>query len=132
MDSNNVLVDYFGYNSAINLSNIKNEMDNLYIKIDNEEIKLKFVEDYKNDSLILKDEKNITEYTNTTQTNKDIPKFIIDNFVCNNTTCNGEYNEYMVSILVSAPFHLNKIFQQLELFQLSSVHFYLEMIINYI
>lgn len=39
-----MLVDYFGYNSAINLSNIKNEMDNLYIKIDNEEIKLKFVD----------------------------------------------------------------------------------------
>ena len=76
-----MLVDYFGYNSAINLSNIKNEMDNLYIKIDNEEIKLKFVDDYKNDSLILKDEKNITEYTNTTQTNKYIPKFIIDNFI---------------------------------------------------
>ena len=101
-DSNNVLVDYFGYNSAINLLNIEEEINELYIRVGNENIKLKFIDDYKNSSLLLKNENDITEYTNSSSKVTTIPKFINDNFVCNNTTCNGEYDEFIVTYTIDS------------------------------
>ena len=86
-DSNNVLVDYFNYNGSINLSNYEDWFENLYVSIDNQEIKLEFVEDYSNDSLLLQNKTNLSVDDNLKGKENLIPEKISNNFECDDTIC---------------------------------------------
>lgn len=78
-DSNKILFDFYGYNSAINIKSIKDINDNLYVRIGSENIKLNFKEYFKNDSLIFDDKDDfISEQENLN--NYNIPKRIKDEF----------------------------------------------------
>ena len=78
-DPNKIIIDFSGYNSAINIKSIKDIEDNLYVRINSEDIKLKFYEYFKNNSLIFDDKDDfISEQENLN--NYNIPKRIKDEF----------------------------------------------------
>ena len=83
--SDNIVVDFTGYNSGINLKNINNIKDYLFLKINNDEIKLKLSKQYVNDKFVLHDLDNdlLESHSNM----KIIPYKIKNNFDCVNDTC---------------------------------------------
>lgn len=98
-DSNNVLIDYFGYDGAINLNNIYDYLDKLYLSINNEEMKLVFTEDYKNDSLLMENKSNVIEKQNEDNQQYDnINEKIIKKFKCkNDDICTGNINSFIIT-----------------------------------
>lgn len=98
-DSNNVLIDYFGYDGLINLHNIYDYLDKLYLSINNEEMKLVFTEDYKNDSLLMDNKKNVIEKPNSSDNDEsNINEKIVKKFKCKDEDiCTGNINSYLVT-----------------------------------
>ncbi len=109
----NILNDGYGYNSIINYEKFIVGNQNLYIKIGNEQIKLNFIEDFKNDNFWYKTIDNIgKEYENIP--NVKIPEKIEKNFVCSNNFCilnnENETITYSNNILVVTRKETNTIY----------------------
>ena len=89
-DSDSLIVNSFYDNVPINSKIINKIKDNLYIKIDNKEIKLYFNEFYKNGTLIFREWEDKHDIENSIQIeiNEKIPLKIKKNFECNEEVCN--------------------------------------------
>lgn len=85
-NSDNIIVDFTGYDSGINIKIIDNVKENLYLKINNEEIKLVLSEQYKNDNYLLKNYKS-SRGKEFVKTKSKIPKKIKEEFDCNDIQC---------------------------------------------
>lgn len=81
---NNILSDSYGYNSNVNLKNFNTLKNNLYILINEDEIKINFAKQYSNISLI---PKKYNSVNNTTSKNLTIPENIKKEFSCGKDTC---------------------------------------------
>lgn len=84
-NSDNIIVDFTGYNHGIDVKNIDKIKDNLYLKVDNEEMKLILSEQYVNKNYVLEDLTTVVTYSTTSE--KKIPKKIEDNFKCDSSNC---------------------------------------------
>lgn len=80
----NILSDSYGYNAHINLKNFNTLKDKLYILIDEEEIKINFIKQYSNISLI---QKKYDSINNKNLKKLTIPENIKKNFNCDKDTC---------------------------------------------
>lgn len=98
--SDSLLIDFNGYDGLVNNSNINNIKDNLYVKIAEEEIKLKFIEDYKNDNLILEDKNDLGLDDNTGGLDNSIPLKVKSNFSCDDSICTKEESETKIDYLI--------------------------------
>lgn len=77
--SDKVLVDFYGYNSVINVKNIDELKDKLYVRVNNENIKLSFLTNFENDGLLFDDKDNLTTDKNK-DSNDNIPIKIKNEF----------------------------------------------------
>ncbi len=77
--SDKILVDFYGYNSKINAKNINELKDELYIKVNNENIKLSFNNNFENDNLVFNNDENPTNNENK-NFNDNIPIRIKNEF----------------------------------------------------
>ncbi len=76
--SDRILLDFYGYDSIINAKNIDDLSNNLYIKINDEIIKLSFKNNFTNDDLMFNDKDGDLEDYN--DNNNEIPKRIKEEF----------------------------------------------------
>ncbi|MCI9279605.1 MAG: helix-turn-helix transcriptional regulator [Bacilli bacterium] len=100
-EPNVVLRDFYGYESLISYEDFINQNQNIYIVINEEEIKLNFDEEFVNDKIIYIEEENIGSDSKIEE--QIIPKKIKENFVCEENSCHletkNENMNYMNSIL---------------------------------
>lgn len=87
--SDSLITDFNGYNGFINNKNIDKIKDNLYLKINEDEVKLYLTEYYNNDDLILKTWVANPDSQNSeiTKINNKIPQKIKKEFKCDKLTC---------------------------------------------
>ena len=94
-DSDLVLSDMYGYSGLINCSNLNEIKDYLYIKIDEEEMKLELYEAYKNDNYILDDWEEVSDEKVFSESNIKInmdkinKEFECDKMFCKKDTKDG-------------------------------------------
>lgn len=97
-----ILPDFYGYNVNINNRNITNILDNLYVMIENEEIKLNFKKDYFNENLLLEDKTQIGDTENINDDENTIPNKLKNEFKCNDEVCKKTVDnvevEYMIDL----------------------------------
>ena len=99
--SDSILIDFNEYDGLVNNSNINNIKDNLYIVINDEEIQLKFNEDYKNDNLILEDQEDIgSDDFDMNHNEDDIPNKIKKDFDCNEMICSMVIDDLKIDYLI--------------------------------
>ncbi len=93
-NSDNILIDFNGYNAYLNNENIDSLNKNLYMKIDEEEIKLYLTKDYNNDNYILDDWEVVStiEENETSKLEVDMDK-IKREFKCDENECQKKLNE---------------------------------------
>ena len=99
-DYENNISDSYGYNAILSYNDFVNQKQNMIVKIENEEILLKFTEDFVNDKIINVKDENIGEKI---QKNQD-DLIIKDKFICDeHNYCylekNGSYITYNLGIL---------------------------------
>lgn len=94
----NIILDYSGYNSSINLKNIDKIKNNLYIDLKVNDsivnIKLDIKDDLKNDSLIFDDKTSYIINNDNNTFNNEIPTYIKDNFKCDDLLCSLSDSNY--------------------------------------
>jgi len=83
-DCKNVLNDLYGYSSIISYKKFINDEQKLYIRINDEEIELNFIEDFKNDNLFYIEKETIGE---SEKVNHEVPEKILKFFQCDNNKC---------------------------------------------
>ena len=82
------LTDLYGYNASLNNYNINQIKNNLYIKVNNEEIKLNFTTDYKNDNYLLdtwvdhSENNEYNLYSSSVNSDKIKKEFKCDEYQC--------------------------------------------------
>ena len=108
----NIIFDYSGYNSSINLRNIDKIKNNLYITLkvgeSNTDIKLDIRDDFKNDSLVFDDKTSYIKNDNITNT-ITIPSYIKDNFKCDDLLCLSSDSNYNLRYDINTGiFNINK------------------------
>lgn len=94
-DSDSLLVNLYYEKSPINSKQMKNISENLYVKINDEEVKLYFNEFHKNKKIIFNDWEDEFDIENQVQINGDstIPKIIKKEFKCDENICNKLIND---------------------------------------
>lgn len=85
---NNLINDLYGYNSFIDYNLFIKGKQNIYVVVEEQEIKLVFEEDFVNDKIVYEKKQNITETEDTYD--YSIPKTIKEQFVCENGMCTLE------------------------------------------
>lgn len=90
-ESDDLLIDYLGYNNYFDVKKMKKNLDNYYIKINNDKIGLKFNLMYKNNSLFKKSNEYINENDQYEESEKNVPSRILELFKCDDIKC--EYND---------------------------------------
>ena len=99
--SDSILVDFSGYNSKITNDNINIVKDNLYIQVNDEEIKLYLKEDYKNDNLILQDQEDaLTDGSESKDSVTTISNKIKKDFKCDEIVCTKEVNNIKIDYFI--------------------------------
>ena len=96
--SDSLLVDLYHNGTLINGKTVSNISDNLYMKIDDREIKIYIKQYYKNSNLILKNT-NYEYDTNNQKASSDnveIPIKIVKNFKCDNEICIKTENDLQI------------------------------------
>ena len=96
--SDSILIDYSGYNSKINHNNINTIKDNLFLKIDDELVKLYILENYKNNKLIISDNtdsKSLNKTSKINDENKLLSK-IKKEFKCDKEICTKIINNIKI------------------------------------
>lgn len=88
-DKSGILNDYYGYSSIISYSKFISGKQKMYMMINEERIDLDFKEDFINSKLFYLKKENIS---NNSINNKDIPKNIINNFLCEDNICSLDIN----------------------------------------
>lgn len=83
-DCKNVLNDLYGYSSIISYKEFINNEQKLYVRINDEEIELNFIEDFKNDNLFYIEKETIGE---SEKVNHEIPEKILKSFQCDENGC---------------------------------------------
>jgi len=92
--SDNIIIDFYGYNSFINFKDLDNIDKKIKLVINDEEVKLNFQEVYQNDNLILED--NMVYGTDTDNEDAEIPEEIKEDFECNESFCIKESNNLII------------------------------------
>lgn len=102
-DSDSLLVNLYYEKTPINSKQMKDISENLYVKIDDEEVKLYFNEIYKNKKVIFNDWEDEFDVENQVEVNinKKIPKKIKEEFKCDENMCNKLINNIQIYYLIS-------------------------------
>ena len=95
-NSDNILLDGYGYDAYINVKNLDSLNNNLYMRIGDEEIKLHLSKDYNNDNYILDDWEVVStmEENETSKLEVDMDK-IKKEFKCDEVSCFKEISKDM-------------------------------------
>lgn len=91
-EPNVIINDNYGYESFISYSDFIKSNQNVYILIDDDEIKLNFKEDFVNNKIFYSKEKNVGENENTASTSS-IPDKIKEYFNCDSEICHLDLEE---------------------------------------
>lgn len=97
-DSDYLLSDRYGYNAVLNRVNLDEIKNNLYIKVNEEEIKLNLTQEYRNDNYILEDWSEVlgNEVNIDNDIEIDIDK-IKKEFECNGIICRKVFEDFTLS-----------------------------------
>ncbi len=85
-ESEVLLNDFYGYNAIINYKDFESIKEKIYINVDNQEIKLNFVEEFINDSFVYFENVDIGN-NNSNNMSLKIPDKIQSEFDCYDNTC---------------------------------------------
>lgn len=98
-DSDDLLVDYYGYDQYFDTKNIKDELNDYYIVVNNKILKIKFKKIYNNKNFLLETSNEIS-IDKTAAGEIYIPKIIKKEFDCNKEICKHKENgnEYIYDI----------------------------------
>ena len=101
-DSDYLLSDRYGYNAVLNRVNIDEIKNNLYIKVNEEEIKLNLTQEYRNDNYILDDWEKVLDKEINIDNNLiiDVDK-IKKEFECNDIICRKETDDNILMYNIS-------------------------------
>lgn len=81
----NILNDNYGYDAFISYKDFLKSNQKIYVIIDNEEIELKFIEDFVNNKIYYKEDQNISEKEQNSEV--PIPTKIKESFECDSESC---------------------------------------------
>lgn len=97
-DSDYLLSDRYGYNAVLNRVNLDEIKNNLYIKVNEEEIKLNLTQEYRNDNYILDDWEKVLDKEINIDNNLiiDVDK-IKKEFECSGNMCRKVFNDFSIS-----------------------------------
>ncbi len=101
-EPNHLLYDFYGYEALISYKDFIEQKQDLYVIINNEEIKLNFLEEFNNDKFHYSETEKMG--TNSQEKVFTIPTKIKENFICDENTCSlvtkNELMSFAVNILV--------------------------------
>ena len=113
-DSDYILTDLYGYDASLNDVIFDEIKDNLYIRVNGEEIKLKLTKDYRNNNYVLDDWSKYSKGDVSINSDLviDIDK-IKKEFKCDEFLCRKDTKEYVISYDFSSNiiFVRNKVFK---------------------
>lgn len=93
-NSNNILVDYYGYKQYFDIKMFKKNIDKYYLKIENEIVNLSFIKQYNNSNYIMNEDESVNESVFISE-NTSIPDKIKKEFKCNETNCELNLDNYI-------------------------------------
>lgn len=96
--SDNIVVDFTGYNAGLNINTISDFENNLYMIVGEEKINLEITQQYVNDNFILKNIDTIKKSDNVlSNLNSDIPSKILSAFNCDDEICFLKNSDFKIT-----------------------------------